>query len=295
MKKKYAIEVEGRAIDVSNPEKLLWPEAGITKEGYISSMLELAPYILLYARGRLLTIIRYPDGIHGQSFFQKDCPEYAPEWVNTALNGEIRYILLDSLPTLIWLVTQAALEFHVTFNTVDREDHPTYLVFDLDPSKGQTFEEVIEVGLLIHETLEALSIKSFAKTSGATGLQVYIPVNGRYDYDTGRQINEFFARYFSQKYPKQITIERIVKNRGKKLYFDYLQMWYTKTIATAYAPRANEKASVSMPVDWSELASISPGDFTLLNSAKLLAEKGDRFKGLLETDQNLDTILEKIK
>jgi bifunctional non-homologous end joining protein LigD len=293
--KKYAIEVEGRTIEVSNPEKMLWPEAGITKTSYISSMLELAPYILPYANGRQLTTIRYPDGIHGQSFFQKDCPEYAPEWVNTALSGDIRYIVLDSLPTLIWLVTQAALEFHVTFNTIDREDYPTYIVFDLDPSEGQNFEDVIEVGLIIHETLEALSIKSFVKTSGATGLQVYIPVNGRYDYDTARQINEFFGRYFSQKYPNLITIERIVKNRGKKLYFDYLQMWRSKTIATAYAPRANEKASISMPIDWSDLTGLKPGDFTLLNSAKLLDEIGDRFKGLFELEQNLDSIVEKIK
>lgn len=295
MTKKYAIEVEDRQIDVSNPEKLLWPEAGISKAVYISCMLELAPYILPYAKGRLLTTIRYPDGIHGESFFQKDCPEYAPEWVNTAQSGDIRYILLDSLPTLIWLATQAALEFHVTFNTVDREDNPTYLVFDLDPSKGQTFEEVTEVGLLVHETLEALAIKSFAKTSGATGLQVYIPVKSRYDYDTARKINEFFARYFSQKYPKLITIERVVKNRGKKLYFDYLQMWRSKTIATAYAPRANKNASISMPIDWSDLTRIKPSDFTLLNAAKLLAETGDRFKGLFETDLNLDSILEKIE
>lgn len=293
--KKYALEIEGRQIDVSNPEKLLWPEAGISKAAYISSMMELAPYILPYARGRLLTTIRYPDGIHGESFFQKSCPEYAPEWVKTALYGDIRYIVPDSLPTLIWLATQAALEFHVTFNTIDREDYPTYLVFDLDPSKGQTFDEVIEVGLRIHETLEALSIKSFAKTSGATGLQVYIPVNGRYDYDRARLINEFFGRYFSQKYPRLITIERMVRNRGKKLYFDYLQMWYGKTIAAAYCPRAVEKASISMPVDWSDLTGIKPGDFTLLNATSLLAGSGDRFRGLFEVDQSLDSILEMIK
>lgn len=208
---------------------------------------------------------------------------------------DINYIVLDSLPTLVWLVTQAALEFHVTFNTVDREDHPTYLVFDLDPSKGQSFDEVIEVGLRIYETLEALSIKSFAKTSGATGLQVYIPVNSRYSYDQARTINEFFGKYFSQKYPGLITIERIVKNRGKKLYFDYLQMWYGKTIAAAYSPRATEKAPVSMPIRWKELSGVKPEDFTLLNAAKRLEETGDRFKGLLEVDQSLDSLLEKIK
>ena len=293
--KKYALEVEGRQIDVSNPEKLLWPEAGIKKIDYISSMLVLAPYILPYAKGRLLTTIRYPDGIHGESFFQKSCPEYAPEWINTSLYGDIRYILLDSLPALIWLATQAAFEFHVTFNTVDRGDYPTYLVFDLDPSKGQSFDDVKEVAFRVHETLTALLIKSFAKTSGATGVQVYIPVNGRYDYDHARLINEFFGKYFSQKYPDLITIERIVRNRGKKLYFDYLQMWHGKTIASAYSPRATEKATISMPIDWDELANIKPGDFTLLNAAKRLAESGDRFKGLFEVDQNLDSILDKIR
>jgi bifunctional non-homologous end joining protein LigD len=293
--KKYVLEVEGRQIDVSNPEKLLWPEAGISKEIYISSMMELAPYILPYSRGRLLTTIRYPDGIHGESFYQKSCPEYAPEWVKTSAYGEVRYILLDSLPTLIWLATQAALEFHVTFNTAEREDYPTYLVFDLDPSKGQKFEDVIEVALRIHETLEALSVKSFVKTSGATGLQIYLPVNARYHYTQARQINEFFGRYFSQKYPNLITIERIVKNRGKKLYFDYLQMWYGKTIAAAYSPRATEKASISMPIGWDDLKSVKPEDFTLLNAAKLLAGTGDRFRGMFETDQSLDLILERIK
>ena len=293
--KKYALEVEGRQIDVSNPEKLLWPEAGIRKADYISGMLSLAPYILPYSRGRLLTTIRYPDGIHGESFYQKSCPDYAPEWVKTSVYGETNYILLDSLSTLIWLATQAALEFHVTFNTIERGDNPTYLVFDLDPGKGQSFEDVIEVGLRVHETLEALSIKSFAKTSGATGLQIYIPVNSKYNYDQARIINEFFGKYFTQKYPKLITIERIIKKRGKKLYFDYLQMWYGKTIATAYSPRATEKASLSMPIDWSELNGIKPEDFTLLNAAKRLEETGDRFKGLFEVEQTLDSILGKIK
>ena len=293
--KKYALEVEGRRIDVSNPEKLLWPEAGIRKIDYISNMLELAPYILPYSKGRLLTTIRYPDGIHGESFYQKSCPDYTPEWVNTAAYGEINYIILDSLPTLVWLATQAALEFHVTFNTMEKEDYPSYLVFDLDPSKGQTFEEVIEVGLRVYETLQALSIKSFAKTSGATGLQVYIPVNGKYNYDQARIINEFFGKYFSQKYPKLITIERIVKKRGKKLYFDYLQMWYSKTIATAYSPRATEKASISMPIDWNELSGIKPENFTLLNAAKRLEITGDLFKGLLDMEQTLDSVLNGIK
>lgn len=293
--KKFAIDVEGKQINVTNPEKLLWPEAGVRKIDYISAMMKLASYMLPHCKGRLLTTIRYPDGIHGESFYQKSCPEYAPEWLNTAVYGDVNYILPDSLPTLVWLATQAALEFHVTFNTIDKEDFPASLVFDLDPSAEQSFEAVREVALLVNETLEALSIKSFAKTSGATGLQVYIPVNGKYNYDQARSINEFFGKYFSQKYPKLITIERIVKNRGSKLYFDYLQMWYGKTIATPYSPRAVKTASVSMPVTWQEVKSIKPGDFTLLNAVQRLEATGDLFNGMQDAEQDLDSILERIE
>lgn len=289
----YQLDVEGYGINVTNPEKLLWPEVGIRKIDFIEKMIELAPFIIRHAKDMLLTTIRYPDGVNGKSFFQKSIPEYAPEWVETAVSNETEYILLNSVPTLVWLATQAALEFHTSFNSHLREDYPFYLVFDLDPSKGQNFEDVTECAGIIHETLESLSIKSFAKTSGATGLQIYIPTGSKYDYEKARKINEFFGAYFSQKYPEQFTIERIVNKRGKKLYFDYLQMWYGKTITTVYSPRATPTATVSMPIEWSELGKIKPGDFTLLNAKKRLDEKGDLFKNIFEESQNqdLDSIL----
>lgn len=288
------ITVEGKKIKLSNPEKLLWPKAGIRKIDYLARMIELAPYILPHARDRLLTSIRYPHGAGGESFFQKNAPEHTPEWVNTHMWNDVSYILLDSLPTLCWLVNLAVLEFHTSFNTWQRESHPTSLVFDLDPSEGQRFEDAAEAALLVKETLDSLSIVSYIKTSGATGLQIYIPAGGRYDYESARRINTFFGMYFSQKYPRKITIERMIEKRGSKLYFDYLQMWQGKTIAMVYTPRATEQATVSMPIEWDELRKgIHPEDFTLNNALERLKKKGDMFAPLLEgsAQESLDSLL----
>jgi len=288
------LEVNGHIVRISNPEKLMWPELGIRKIDYIAKMVELSPFILPHSKDRLLTAIRYPDGVDGKSFFQKNTPEYAPEWVETAEWNDNNYTVLNSLATMVWLCNQAVLEFHTSFNLVHKENMPTDLVFDLDPSPEQQFDSVAETALLIHDTLTELNIKSWIKTSGATGLQIYIPVGGRYDYNTARKINEFFGRYFAQKYPEKITLERMVKNRGNKLYFDYLQMWNGKTITMVYSPRAVSGGNVSMPVTWEEVKhGILPENFNLLNAKERLEEKGDLFAALLmpENYQNLDFLL----
>lgn len=292
------LNINGYPVRITNPEKLLWPELGIRKIDYITKLAELAPYILPHARERLLTVIRYPDGVNGKSFFQKNTPEHAPGWLATSEWNENNYTLLNNLASLIWLGNQAALEFHTGFSRISMHENPTDLVFDLDPSEGQHFDDVAETALLINDTLKSLNIQSWIKTSGATGLQIYIPVDSRYDYDTARQINEFFGQYFSQRYPDKITIQRMVKDREGKLYFDYLQMWQGKTITMVYSPRATSKATISMPVTWDEVGKgIHPENFHLLNARKRLEEKGDLFMELLkaENKQNLDFILEQIK
>jgi bifunctional non-homologous end joining protein LigD len=294
MDKYEYVMIEDKRIKFSNLEKLLWPEAGIRKIDYLARMIELAPYLLPHTRDRLLTSIRFPDGIHGESFYQKNAPNYMPEWIHTYSWNEVSYIILDSLPALAWLVNLAALEFHTSFNTWRAEDRPTSIVFDLDPSNGQGFEDVVEVALLIRETLDSLGIGGYVKTSGATGLQIYIPVGSRYDYNTARRINEFFARYFAARHPDRITIERSVEKRGTKLYFDYLQMWQGKSIASVYSPRANAFAGVSMPVEWEELkAGIRPEDFNLNNALLRIKKKGELFAPLLDESrqQSLDAVL----
>lgn len=292
------VEVDGVDIKITNSQKLLWPELGIRKVDYIKKLIFLAPYIIAYTSNRLLTTIRYPDGVHGKNFYQKQIPNYAPEWIDTLQWHDNTYINLNKMASVIWVGNQAAIELHTAFDRYDNSEYPTNLVFDLDPSEGQTFENVTEVALKIHELMKSLGVKSFIKTSGATGLQIFIPIGNRYNYDTARKMNEFFAIYFSQKYPKLITIERMVDKRGKKLYFDYLQMWKGKTIISPYSARATKEATVSMPIEWQELEQgVIPKDFTLLNVEDRINEKGDLFAQLYDASntQNLDFILDYFK
>lgn len=287
---------ENVEIKVTHPDKYFWPELKITKLDYIQHLVKLAPFLLKYTTNHAMTVIRYPHGFSEKSFFQKNAPDYTPEWVNTVTVDDKTYIHLDSIPTLAWLGSQAALEFHIPFNLYSKPHYPTSLVFDLDPSLEQNFSHVSEAALLIHEALSCLNIKSGVKTSGASGLQIYIPISNQYTYDEARRINHFFATYFSTKYPDQFTIERSVKKRGKKIYFDYLQMWQGKTIIAPYSPRAVVSANVATPITWEELQSgCHPSDFSLTNIHDRLNSKGDLFASLFSnSNQDLSFILENL-
>lgn len=289
------LNIDGHEVSITNPEKLLWPELGIRKIDYITKLIELAPYIIGHAKNRLLTTIRYPHGYSEKSFFQKNTPKYAPEWIRTYLWHDNHYILLNNTATLVWLANQAALELHTAFNYITNEFAPKDIVFDLDPAEGLKFSDTAEVALNINEELTRLDITGYVKMSGATGLQVYIPAGERYDYETARRINHIFAVFFAKKYPDKITIERTIKKRGHRVYFDYLQMWGGKTIISPYSPRATAYATVAAPIEWDELKKgIKPENVTLLNISQRLKEKGDLFANLLgrQKKQNLDLILQ---
>lgn len=291
------LEIENKIIELKNPDKLLWPEAGITKLEFVETMTKVAPFLVKYTNNRMLTSIRYPHGINDKSFFQKEKPQNTPDWVKTIKFNEKNYINLNSAATLIWLCTQAALELHTSFDGQDKPDHPFNLVFDLDPDDDKNFEGVVEIAISIHETLEALDIEAFIKTSGATGLQIFIPTGARYNYDTARKLNEFFAQYFAEKLSSKVTIERMKKNREGKIYFDWLQMWYGKSMITPYSARAVKSAAVSAPLEWNELGSAKPEIYTLKNIAERLRLKGDLFEKSLKSDNSvqLDEILRQIE
>lgn len=266
-------------IQLSNPDKLLFPEAGITKLDYVKSLHELSPYLLYYTKNRSLTTIHFPDGAGEKSYYQKNIPSHAPNFVDRREMDGIEYVVLNSLEALLWMGNMAALEFHIPFNLMDTPDFPDALIFDLDPSEGQTFPQVAEAALIVYETLEDLGINSFCKTSGATGIQVAIPTGRKLHYDAAREINQFFGYYFAEKYPQIFTIERKVNARGKKLYFDYLQMWRGKTIIAPYSPRATKTANVSAPILWEELEKgVVPQDFTLKTIRARLQKMGDIYR-----------------
>lgn len=275
------VKVDGQRLTITNPHKMLYPEESITKWDYVLFCVQLAPYFLHYTRGRLLTTIRYPDGIHQDFFYQKNVPKPHPEWVKTHRVGSIEYILLENLPTFVWLANLACLEFHTSFHYYWAE-YPTEIVFDLDPSSSD-FQKVVKVALKTKELLERLNLVSYVKTSGASGLQIHIPIQEGYTFEETRQVNYFIAKYLTEQCPDLITINRKVKERGEKVYFDYLQHWRGKTLISPYSPRATVKATVSTPLGWEELAHLkSPEQFTLKTIQKRFEEKGDLFLPLLE-------------
>lgn len=289
---KGSIVIEGEEITVSNPDKLLWPEAGITKLIFLQKLAELSPYLLRYCRGRLLTTIRYPGGIHGKFFYQKNAPEPLPSFVRTAEHEGINYVVLDNLPTLMWLGNLAAIEFHPSLHYVG-EQLPCEWMIDLDP----TLEEeprIMEAAAYVGEILASLGLSSVPKTSGATGIQIIVPIEYGVTFDELRMIGHFVARYVTEKHPRLFTIERLKKDRGDKIYFDYLQHYGGKTLAAPYTPRARQAASVSTPLTWEEVRlSPSPADYHLLNITSRLKDRGDLLTSV--PPQSLELILRHLK
>lgn len=271
---KGSITVNGQAIAITNPDKLLWPEMGITKEIYLQKLAALSPYLLRYCQNRLLTVIRYPHGVPGMSFYQKNAPEPLPSFVKTATHENITYIMLQGLPELLWLGNLAALEFHPSLHYAGSE-LPCEWMIDLDPSR-EVEPRIMEATAIVGDVLRTLGLNSVPKTSGATGVQIIVPIHPGVTFDGLRRIGHFVGRFVTEKHPELFTLERLKKNRGDRIYFDYLQHYGGKTLAAPYTPRARPLATVSTPLLWREVEqNVSPTDFHLLNIEERLGSKGD--------------------
>lgn len=292
-----SVIVEGKKIEITNPHKVLWADPGITKIEYIQYLLAVSVYLLAYTRDRLLTMIRYPDGTSGKSFYQKEIPGYAPAWLPRAKFRDKDWILLNDVVTLVWVANQAALELHVPFNTYREEDFPCELVFDLDPMEEDNFSLVQEIALRTKEVLDSFGLLSVPKTSGATGIQIYVPLEPRYTYVQTRLVNKFIAQYIAEKYSHKVTLERSVKKRGTLLYFDYLQLWRGRTLPVPYSVRARTGAPVSAPLTWEEVEKgLLPTDFTVKTMRERIKQRGDLFSPVtsLKYKQNLDDLLHQL-
>jgi bifunctional non-homologous end joining protein LigD len=236
--------------------------------------------MLPFLRERDLTVIRYPHGIEGEKFFQKNCPDYAPDFVRTHRSGDIDYIVCSDLATLIWLGNQLAFELHVPFQTI-HSSGPSEIVFDLDPPSRDEFHLAVEAALIIKEILNRLNLTSFIKTSGNKGLQVYIPLpENAFNYDDTRKFTQFVADFLTEKEPTWFTTERLKKNRGRRLYVDYLQHAEGKTIVAPYSVRGNEEALVSTPLEWREVTrDLRPEQFPIDMITKRAVRTGATLAG----------------
>ena len=267
------------AVGITNPAKPLWKEPLVTKQDYIEYLSQSSAYMLPFLKNRAITVIRYPHGMYGESFYQKNCPDYAPSFVKTHVEHDINFIVCNNLETLIWLGNQLALEFHVPFQTV-LTNMPSEIVFDLDPPSKDHFSIAVTGALMMREVFNQLGLHSFIKTSGRKGLQVYIPLpEEQFTYSETRQFTEFMANYLISKEPTLFTVERLKKHRGKRVYVDYVQHAEGKTIIAPYSLRGNDLPTVATPLFWKEVdEGLDPEEFTLFTVQERLKKQGDPFQ-----------------
>ncbi|GLB61120.1 DNA ligase D [Cytobacillus sp. NCCP-133] len=285
-------------IDITHPDKPLWETPAVQKIDFIHFLREIAPYLLPFLKNRLLTVIRYPHGIFGDPFYQKNCPDYAPDFVETHMSEGINYIVCNNLKTLLWLGNQLAFEYHIPFSKIDSKG-PSEIVFDLDPPSRDAFPLAIKAALLIKEVLDHLKLISFIKTSGNKGLQIYIPLpENTYSFDETRLFTEFLAEYLVSKDPDSFTTERMKKNRGGRLYVDYIQHAEGKTIVAPYSARGNKAATVATPLFWEEVDDrLTMEKFKITNLMKRINSDGDPFHTYFQTKniQNFSPVLDFLK
>ena len=260
MSKKTELVVEGRKLAVSNLDKVLWPKTGFTKGQMINYYIQIAPVLLPHLKDRPLTMKRYPDGVEGEYFYEKNCPSHRPAWVKTAKvwsegnKREMQYCLAQDLPTLVWAANLADIELHTSLSRKKDVARPTMMVFDLDPGAPADIVQCCQVGLWLREILEANKLKSWAKTSGSKGLQVYVPLNTAITYDQTKEVSHAIAEYLEREHPKLVVSKMAKTLRAGKVFVDWSQNDEHKTTISVYSLRAREQPTVSTPVTWEEVA-----------------------------------------
>ena len=276
-------------LKLTNQNKIYFPEDDITKGDVIDFYQSISKYILPHLKDRPQSMNRYPNGIKGLSFFQKDAAEETPEWIETqkvfseSSDKYINYIICNDRETMAYLNNLGCIELNIWTSKIKKADNPDYLVLDLDPSEKNSFEDVIETAQAVKEVLDLAGVGGYPKTSGSSGIHVYIPMNAKYSYDQVKNFGHLLMQMVQKKLPDLTTLERSLQKRDKnKIYLDYLQNRRGQTLASVYSLRPKNGAPVSMPLEWKEVKNgLKPTDFNIHNSLDRLKEKGDIFKPIL--------------
>ncbi|HEY3973009.1 MAG TPA: non-homologous end-joining DNA ligase [Candidatus Sulfotelmatobacter sp.] len=293
------VDIQGRHLKLSNLEKVLYPATGFTKKDVIDYYARIAPAIIPHLAGRALTRKRYPDGVEGEPFFEKNAPQYRPEWVKTApiWSGRnrrtIHYVVADDLPTLIWLANLAALELHPSLALAKDIECPTEMVFDLDPGPPANIVQCCQVALWLREIFEHFGLQSFPKTSGSKGLQIYVPLNTPVTYDATKTFSHALAQLLAHDHHDLVLSEMSKQARTGKVFVDWSQNDEHKTTVAVYSLRAREHPTVSTPVTWDEVEkTFKKKDASLLvfeapQTVSRFEKRGDLFEPVLELKQRL--------
>jgi bifunctional non-homologous end joining protein LigD len=299
MPNKAELIVENRKIQVSNLDKVLYPKVGFTKGQVIDYYIRIAPILLPHLKDRPLTMKRYPDGVEGEFFYEKNCPSHRPKWVQTAKvwsEGNQRimhYCLANDLPTLVWAANLADLELHTSLSRKNKIKRPTMMVFDLDPGAPADIVQCCQVGLWLRDLLGQIKLTSFAKTSGSKGLQVYVPLNTAVTYDQTKNLSLALAQYLEHEHSGLVTSSMSKAVRKGKVFVDWSQNDEHKTTICVYSLRAREEPTVSTPVTWDEVEKCvkkKKTDLLKFRSDQVLArveQRGDLFEPVEEMKQKL--------
>jgi bifunctional non-homologous end joining protein LigD len=293
------VEVEGRTLSLSNLDKVFYPSTGFTKGHVIDYYMRISPVLLPHLRGRHLTLKRYPNGVEGDFFYEKQCPGHRPAWVRTQAvwsrhNGrEIDYCMVDDLATIVWLANLADLEMHTPLAHATDPKAPTFLAFDLDPGPPATIVECAEVALRLRDAFDHFGLLAFPKTSGSKGMQIYVPLNTPTTYDVTKPFARGVAQVLERRMPELVVSEMRRDLRPGKVFIDWSQNDEHKTTVCVYSLRARETPTVSTPITWDEVEAVTrtrdPDDLAFTSDQVLerVAEHGDCFAAVLELQQEL--------
>jgi bifunctional non-homologous end joining protein LigD len=296
------VRVGRRTIQVSNPDKVLFPQDRITKADLVDYYKTVASAMTAETRDRLLTMERFPDGISGERFFQKSSGRYFPEWIRTATvskergRGRITHVLANEPATLVYLANQAAITMHVTLSRIARIHFPDQMILDFDPStKG--FARVRRGALRARELLDELALPSFVKTTGSRGLHVIVPLDGKSDFDEVRAFDRAVADHLARDDPRNMTVETSKAKRGDRVFVDWLRNGYAQTAVAPYSVRARRGAPVAMPVAWEEIEAgrVRPDGFRIADAGRALSEGSNPWRGWRRRARSLREPMRRLK
>lgn len=300
-KKGTVVKMGTKEVKLTNQDKLYFPKDKISKGDVVNYYQSIYKYIIPYLKDRPESLKRNPNGIDDQGFFHKDAGEGAPEWVKSiplyseSANKDIDYILCNDQATLMYLNNLGCIELNPWSSRVKKLDYPDYMVIDIDPSDKNTFEQVIQTALVVKAVLDKAGADSYCKTSGATGLHVYVPMGAKYTYEQVKDFGHLVAMLVQEQLSEFTTLERPLSKRKNRIYIDFLQNRKGQTLASAYSLRPKEGATVSAPLEWKEVKKgLKPSMFTIHNILKRVETKGDLFEGVLGKGINLRECLKKL-
>jgi DNA ligase D len=291
------VETGGRSVRISSPDKLLFPEAGVTKLGLATYYASVAEGLFRGLAERPVALNRFPDGLGGKSFYTKAAPKGLPDWAATALvtfpSGRTGHEVCVTEPaTVLWTVQMGTLELHPWPVRRDDPDHPDELRIDLDPQPGTGFTEAVQVAREAYALFEELGIRPFVKTSGGRGLHLLVRIAPRWTFVQARRAVIALARELERRRPDLVTTSWWKEERGERIFIDFNQMARDRMTVAAYSTRARPEATVSMPVRWSDLGDVQPTDFTVQTVPDLVAKNGDANAEIDEVAHSLDRLLE---